>query len=63
MMPREKEGYRDHLEMLADAFPDKKLLNAAEVARWAGRDVRMIRRLYFGDKVLLTHAELARKLS
>ena len=62
-MPREKESYRDNLELLLEAFPDKKLLSVMDVARWAGRDRRFIKAEYFKDKKMMTVAELARKLS
>jgi len=60
---REKESYRDNLEMLSEAFPDKKLLYPADVAKWSGRDKRTIRKHYFGDKPMLTLPQLASKLS
>lgn len=48
-MPREKEGFRDTLGMLNEAFPDKNVLTLAEAARWAGLDSRTVIRR-FGAK-------------
>lgn len=62
-MPREKEAYRDNLALLMEAFPDKKLLCVMDVAKWAGRDRRLIKKLYFKDKAFLSIAELARRIS
>lgn len=63
-MPREKESYRDNLELILEAFPDTKLLTAQDVAKWAGRDRHLIRKLYFnpGEKYI-TPAMLARRIS
>jgi len=63
-MPREKESYRDNLARLEDAFPSKQLLSPKEVARWAGRDVRTIRKFYFAkDQAYITIPQLASKIS
>lgn len=62
-MSIEPESYRDNLEMLLEAFPDKKLLAVCEVAKWSGKDRRFIKANYFGDKKVLSLAELARKIS
>ena len=62
-MPREKEDYRNNLELLLEAFPDRKLLSISDVAKWAGRDRRVIKKLYFKDKPFVTVAELASRLS
>ena len=35
-MPREKEGFRDNLERLDEAFPGKELLTQREAAAYCG---------------------------
>ena len=62
-MPREKESYRDNLELLLEAFPNQKLLSPTDVSRWAGKDRRSMKKLYFGSKPLISIAELARRIS
>ncbi|MPM94591.1 hypothetical protein SDC9_141737 [bioreactor metagenome] len=63
-MSREKEFYRDNLELLLKAFPQKNVLNIADVAKWAGCDRRTAEKRYFPtEKKLITVAELARRIS
>lgn len=47
-MPREKESYRDNLERIIAAFPNKEMLTATEVANFWGKDVRTVRRVLKG---------------
>lgn len=35
-MPREHESYRDNLELIADRYPGKVMLNIAEVSELLG---------------------------
>lgn len=35
-MPREKNGYRDTIALLNERFPDKDMLNVAEVMEFCG---------------------------
>lgn len=35
-MPREKEGFRDCIALLNERFPDKDMLNIAEVMEFCG---------------------------
>ena len=35
---REKEGFRENLERINAAFPDKEMLNVSEVSRYIGLD-------------------------
>lgn len=62
-MSREKENYRNNLELILKDFPSKNLLSVSDVAKWGGRDRRVVKRMYFGDKTFLTPAELANRLS
>ena len=41
-MAREKEGYRENLELLGEAFPGKKMLTVEEVSAYLGCDRRTI---------------------
>lgn len=41
-MAREKEGYRENLELLGEAFPGKKMLTVEEVSDYLGCDRRTI---------------------
>ncbi len=62
-MQKEKDSYRDNLDLLREAFPDKNLLSAVDVAKWAGRDRRVVSKYYFSGKRFISIAELARKIS
>jgi hypothetical protein len=62
-MSREKEAYRDNLELLLESFPNKKILCCSDIAKWAGRDIKTIKKLYFQEKQYITVAELARRMS
>ena len=61
---REKEFYRDNLAMLMEAFPGQKLLSPKEIAKWANKDSRTIRKHYFAkDQAYITIPQLASKIS
>lgn len=45
-MPREKEGYRETLEMLMMVFPNRFTVKATELSKWLGKDVRTIKKHY-----------------
>lgn len=62
-MPREKEGYRDNLELLIAFFPDKRLLTVQDISRWSGLTVETIKKHYFGERKYMSIAEVARKIS
>lgn len=62
-MPLEKEGYRDQLERLTEAFPGKEVLTAKEVAQFLGRDVRTVRENFSFKKAIgISIVQLAREL-
>ena len=44
-MAREKEGYRENLEILGEVFPGKKMLTVEEVSDYLGCDRRTITNL------------------
>ena len=63
-MAREKEAFRDNLQRLKEAFPNKEILNASEVARWAGMSRETVIKHYGIEKNKgISVATLARKLS
>lgn len=65
-MPREKEAYRDTLELIATAFPGKTMLTATEVAQIWGKDVRTVRKVLKDDLVKhvgISIVKLARRMS
>ena len=65
-MAREKDGYRDQLESIIAAFPDKELLNVSEVSAYTGRSRKYCaKRFPFVDNNLgrfITRTQLARVL-
>lgn len=63
-MPREKEGYRDNLELLMKLFPNRLTVKATELAKLFDKDVRTIRKHYpINADGTISLATLARCLS
>jgi hypothetical protein len=63
-MPREKETYRDNLELLLEFFPNKKILTVGDVSKFAGCDPRTAAKRYPFDKNrTISVATLARTMS
>ena len=68
-MAREKEMYRDNLERVTVAFPDRELIPLGEVARWLGVPQRKLQNdktaliKKFGAKYYMSNVALARWLS
>ncbi len=63
-MPREKEDYRNNLELIIEKFPGKNTLTAKEVAEFLGRDVRTVNKIFdFKKGIGISIATLARALS
>ena len=66
---REKEGFRENLERIDAAFPDKEMLNVSEVSRYTGLDRGKVSadwHKYFslmGKSKLMSKVTLARLLS
>lgn len=62
-MPREKESYRDNLERIDSAFPNKELLKKTDVAKFCGINYHTVgKRFDFTDNYI-SKAKLARQLS
>lgn len=63
-MAREKEAYRDNLERICAAFPNREVLTVAEVARYLGKDRRTLQKwLPFQKGIGISVVVLARHLS
>ena len=63
-MPREKESYRDNLELLLEAFPDKMMINKTEVQHYTGLDKETVNKLFtFNQCNKISLATLARQMS
>ena len=63
-MSREKEGYRDNLERIIAAVPDRECLKKGDVKRITGWDYKTIaKRLQLNKWGEITRADLARQLS
>lgn len=62
-MPKEKEGFRDCIELLNARFPEKDMLNVKEVMEFCGisRDTAK-RKIRFGATGKVTKADLARQV-
>lgn len=61
---REKEGYRDNLERVLEAFPGREVLKPAEVARWLHMDPKTVRKAFpFKPHFGISVATLARCLN
>lgn len=49
---REKDGYRENLEFISEAFPGKKMLTVDEVSSYLGCERRTITRLIESGKLV-----------
>ncbi len=65
-MPREKDGYRDQLENIIAAFPDRECLSPKDVSAYCGRNYRTVLKMFpwVGSEKLMyiTRTSLARAL-
>lgn len=65
-MPREPEGYRDQLESLIRAFPDRECLRICDVASYCGITPKTAAKRYpfigHGPGRYITRSRLARLL-
>lgn len=59
---KEPEAYRDNLEALIAFFPNKRLVTAADVANYTGRDWRFVKNLYDIPRSGITLPTLARRM-
>ncbi len=62
-MPREKELFRDNLEILNEKFPSKFLLTAVEVAEFTGLERHTVKRNFKFNGRYITKTQLASQLS
>ena len=62
-MPREKEAYRDTFSDVLEFFNGKRLLTAADVARYAKIDRRTVQKRYSFNEGYISATVLARELS
>ncbi len=65
-MSREKEGYRDQLEVILQHWPDKDCLHPSEVAEFCGctrhTAVKLFHFIGTGRAQYITRANLAREM-
>lgn len=62
-MSREKECYRDNLERLEEAFPDKEILCISDVVRYTGKNYRTVKKRFPFKGCEISKVVLARALS
>lgn len=58
----EKAGYRDNLERIAEAFPDKEMLKKGDVMRLTGMSYYVINRHFKFKNGYISKSELARQM-
>lgn len=62
-MSLEKPSFRDNLEGIKEAYPDKEMLNVSEVSRYLGKDRRVVKKRFnFTDNYIAVR-KLAREMS
>lgn len=63
---KEKEGYRENLELIIKRFQGKPVLTPREVAEWTGKSVKKVRTDYVftkkGGRYEISAQDLARQL-
>ena len=62
-MAREKLDYRDLLERLDEAFPERELLTRGEIAAFLGVNPRTVKRRYDFPAGRVTKTLVARRLA
>ena len=62
-MPREKELFRDNLQILNERFPDKFLLTSTEVVEFTGLERHAVKKKFKFSGRYITKTQLARDLS
>lgn len=62
-MAREKELFRDNLQILNEAFPDKFLLDSTEVSKFTGLERHTVKKKFNFNGRYITKTQLARDLS
>lgn len=61
-MPREHIDYRNNLELLLEAFPDKRVLMIKDVMAYTGRSRNFVKSRYCPESDSISLPALARKL-
>lgn len=65
-VPREKDGFRDQLESIIKAFPDRECLTVSDVARYTGFTRNTVVKKFpfveLGDSKSITRTMLAKSL-
>ena len=62
-MPKEKELFRDNLEILNEKFPNKFLLTSTEVVEFTGLERHAVKKKFNFDGRYITKTQFARDLS
>ena len=62
-MAREKESFRDNLERINNAYPDKEILSKSDVVRYTGLNWRTVEKLYTFKKNYISKVKLASEMS
>ena len=62
-MPKEKESYRDNLERINAAFPNKEMLNKKEVSQFTGLNIKTVCKMFDFKENYISKAKLAREMS
>lgn len=62
-MAKELKSYRDNLERIKEAFPDKEILTSGEVIKFTGLSRPTVRKLFTLDNNFISVATLAREMS
>lgn len=62
-MSKEREGFRENLELLNARFPNKDMLNIADVMEFMGQSRNTVKRkIRFSPVLLVSKADLARQI-
>lgn len=61
-MALEHPAYRDNLERVCNAFPDKEMLTVSEVSRFTGLDRKTVRKRFSMRQWYISVACLARQM-
>ena len=61
-MPMEHPAYRDNLERIFNAFPEKEMLNVSDVKRFTGLDRENVKKLFHFKNGYISVASLARQM-
>lgn len=65
-MSREKEGFRDNLALLNEAFPDRNMLRVVDISKFTGLSRNTVLSKYRflpGSPKLVSKADFARQIT